>query len=93
MYDCAGFEPTYSVEIKPILDGSCAISGCHDATSAQNGIILSSYATAAAESLNERFLGSIQHKRGFKSMPEEAARLSDENIELITCWVQSGSLE
>jgi len=93
MFDCNGFEPTYTTDIKPILDGSCAISGCHDVSSAENGIILSSYAASAAESKNERFLGSIQHKRGFNAMPQEAAKLSDENIQLLSCWVQSGSPE
>lgn len=93
MFDCTGFEPTYTAEIKPILDGSCALSGCHDATSAEDGIILSTYASASAESKNDRFLGCIQHKRGYTSMPEEAAKLSAEKNELLPCWVQSGSKE
>ncbi len=93
MFDCAGFVPTYSAEIKPILDGSCAISGCHNAISAQGGINLSNYATAAIESKNDRFLGTIQHKKGYSQMPEDSPKLSNDKIELLTCWVQSGSPE
>ncbi len=93
MFECIGFEPTYTADIKPILDGSCAISGCHNASSAQNGIVLSAYASAAAESLNDRFLGSIQHKKGYIAMPKDAAQLSQSDIELLTCWVQNGSPE
>ncbi len=93
MAKCSAIEPTYTVDIKPILDNSCALSGCHDMASAEKGIVLSTYALAAGESKNDRFLGSIQHKRGYKMMPEEAPQLSNDKVQLLTCWVQSGSPE
>ncbi|MBK9103921.1 MAG: hypothetical protein IPL92_04985 [Saprospiraceae bacterium] len=91
--DCAGVTPTYNLDIKFILNASCATSGCHDAASQQNNINLSAYGPASSESHNDRFLGSIQHKRGYKQMPQDAAKLSQEKIDLLTCWVQNGSPE
>lgn len=93
MVDCTGLSPTYTTDIKAILDSSCAKSGCHDAASKQNGINLSAYGPASSESHNDRFLGSIQHKKGYKAMPESAGKLSKDNIDLLTCWVQNGSPE
>jgi hypothetical protein len=93
IFDCSGATPTYTGEIKPVLDASCGLSGCHDAASAEGGIILTDYPSAAAISRNDSFLGSIQHKRGYRQMPEDAAKLSPESIQLLTCWVQGGSPE
>jgi hypothetical protein len=91
--ECSGLNPTYTADIKPILDASCAKSGCHDAVTAQNGVNLSTYATASAISQEERFLGVIQHKAGFPPMPFDGGKLPDGQIELLTCWVQDGSPE
>ncbi|HUR30908.1 MAG TPA: hypothetical protein VMZ69_05715, partial [Saprospiraceae bacterium] len=54
MFDCSGVTPTYTADIKPILDTSCAKSGCHDSITMQNGVNLSSYATASVISQQER---------------------------------------
>lgn len=91
--DCTGITPTYTSDIKAILDVSCAKSGCHDTEYHENGYDLSTYATAKPVSQNDRFLGAIQHKNGFTPMPENSGKLSQENIDLITCWVQNGSPE
>lgn len=91
MFDCSGLSPTYTADIKPILDASCAKSGCHDATTAQNGVNLSTYASASAVSQQDRFLGVIQHRAGFPQMPDDGPKLPASEVELLTCWVQSGS--
>lgn len=91
--DCTGLTPTYTADIKQILDASCAKSGCHDAITIANGFNLSTYATARPVSQGDRFLGAIQHKSGFMAMPQGSPKLSDNNIELLTCWVQNGSPE
>ncbi len=93
MFDCSGTSPTYTVQIKPILDSSCAKSGCHDATTAQNGVNLSSYASASTISQQDRFLGVIQHRAGFPQMPDDGPKLPDAQIELLSCWVEHGSPE
>lgn len=91
--ECTGLSPTYTADIKPILDASCAKSGCHDAITAQNGVNLSNYTTASAVSQEERFLGVIQHRVGFTPMPFDGAKLPDHQVQLLTCWVEDGSPE
>ena len=91
IFDCAGLTPTYTADIKPILDVSCAKSGCHNAATAKKGVNLSNYASASAVSQEARFLGAIQHKQGYAKMPDDGPKLADSKIELLTCWVQAGS--
>jgi len=93
MVDCTGLAPTYTADIKAILNASCATSGCHNAVTKQSNIDLSSYGPASSESHNDRFLGCIQQKRGYNAMPQDAAKLSQDKIDLLTCWVQNGSPE
>ena len=91
--DCTGVTPTYSADIKPILDGSCATSGCHNSSSQQAGVNLSNYNGASNASSRPSFLGTIQHKKGYNPMPQNSAQLSQDKIDLITCWVQNGSVQ
>ncbi|MBK9982457.1 MAG: hypothetical protein IPP15_08535 [Saprospiraceae bacterium] len=91
MFDCTGISPSYAVDIKPILNASCALSGCHDAYSPNAGYDFSSYNSASSGSQSGRFLGAIQQKRGYLAMPNGLPKLSDNNIKLLTCWVQNGS--
>lgn len=91
MFDCTGLIPTYTADIKPILDASCAKSGCHDAATAQEGVNLSTFASASAVSQEARFLGVIQHKNGYPKMPDDGQQLPASQVELLTCWVQAGS--
>jgi hypothetical protein len=91
MYECNGITPTYTADIKPILDASCAKSGCHNAATAEKGINLSDYANASDISREDRFLGAIQHKKGYDKMPDDAPMLPESQVQLLTCWVQNGS--
>lgn len=91
--DCMGQTPTYSVDTKPILDASCAQTNCHDSVTKENGYDFSTYATARPISQQENFLGAIQHKQGFTPMPDSGPKLSQDKIDLLTCWVQNGSPE
>ncbi|MDQ3016508.1 MAG: hypothetical protein M3R25_07310 [Bacteroidota bacterium] len=93
MIDCTGITPSYSVDIKPILDVSCAKSGCHDAITQQEGINLSNYLRASIVSQEVRFLGTIQYKKGYPKMPNDSGKLPESQIQLLTCWVQNGSPE
>ena len=92
-FACEGATPTYTADIKAILNTNCATSGCHNASSRANGIDLSTYEKAKSESSRNRFLGAIQHKSGYNPMPQGRAKLDDATIQLISCWVQNGSLE
>lgn len=92
-YVCTGITPTYTDDIKAIMDNSCALSGCHSANSHEAGVDLSSYAKVKSATGSSNFLGSIQHKSGFQAMPQGAAKLDDNTIQLISCWVQNGTPE
>ena len=91
IFDCSGLTPTYTADIKPILDASCAKSGCHNAATAKKGVNLSTFASASSVSQEARFLGAIQHKQGYAKMPDDGPKLPDAQVELLTCWVQAGS--
>ena len=91
--DCTGLTPTYTADIKAILDTSCAKSGCHNSSDLANNIDLSTYATASAISQEARFLGAINHKSGFSPMPQDDDKLPTATIELLTCWVETDSPE
>ena len=90
-YDCTGVTPTYTADVKTILDAHCASSGCHSASSHAKGIDLSSYTAAKNESGNDNFMGSIQHASGYNAMPQGASQLDDATIKTLSCWVQNGS--
>ncbi|PHN05083.1 hypothetical protein [Flavilitoribacter nigricans] len=89
-FDCSGLTPTYTENIKSIIDANCATSGCHNATARQNGIDLSTYSLVVSESNRDRFLGSIQQISGYDAMPQGRSKLSDANIQLISCWIENG---
>lgn len=91
--DCTGVTPTYTADIKTIINTNCATSGCHSASAKANGLDLSTYLLVKSESSNNRFLGSINHDSGYNGMPQGAAKLSDANIKKITCWIQNGTPE
>ena len=89
-YDCTGDTPTYTADVLPILENSCAIIGCHNFGSAQGGVSLADYDDTKAAASGDRLVGSIQQKSGFRAMPEGGSQLPDSAIKTITCWVQNG---
>lgn len=92
-FDCTGLTPTYTADIKPIIDANCATAGCHNGVSKANGIDLSTYSLVVSESNKARFLGAIQHRSGYDPMPKNQTKLSESNIRLISCWVENGQPE
>jgi mono/diheme cytochrome c family protein len=90
---CSGTTPTYTQEIKAIMDLNCAISGCHNASSKKSGYDLSSYNGTKAAAAKTAFLGSIQHKSGYSDMPKGKSQLSSADLEKIACWVQNNTPE
>ncbi|MBC7411367.1 MAG: hypothetical protein H7331_02800 [Bacteroidia bacterium] len=89
-YDCAKIIPTYTTDIKPIMDLNCATSSCHSASAKTNGKDYSSYASTKALATDKAYLGSMQHLSGYDAMPKNASKLSDANLQKIYCWIQNG---
>jgi hypothetical protein len=90
-YDCSGTTPTYTNDVKPIIDNNCAVSGCHNASSKQDGKDYSTYALVKSGSSSNAFMGSMQHLSGYKAMPQGASKLTDAQLKTISCWIQNGT--
>jgi hypothetical protein len=92
-YDCSGVVPTYTTDVKMIMDNNCAISGCHNASSRADGRDYSNYSSVKSGSSSNVFLGSMQHLSGYKAMPQGRSKLSDAQLKTISCWIQNGTPE
>lgn len=81
---------SYSTDIQPIFSASCASgSTCHSTASADDGVVLDTYSGANAVN-TDRLMGAIKHEAGYSNMPQIGAKLSDENIQKIQCWIDQG---
>jgi mono/diheme cytochrome c family protein len=96
--DCDPSIVYYQNEIQPILTSNCAFSGCHDAGTATEGVILTSYERLMASDvieagnpngseLYERITETDPNKR----MPFFKDPLSTEQINKIRTWIQQGA--
>lgn len=94
--NCDGIDAsanTYNNAIATILTTNCAVSGCHDAVTVQNGLNFTTYATSKSAFQTADVLCAINHDAGCEPMPQNAAKLSDATIQKIECWVENGYRE
>lgn len=89
-YDCTGITPTYTNNVKAIMDANCATSGCHSAGSKAAGKDFSSFNATSSNASSNSFMGSMQHLSGYSSMPKGASKLSDADLQTLYCWIQNG---
>ena len=89
--DCSGNAPSYTSNVKNLLNASCAQSGCHNTASHESGVILDTYAGAKSSFLNGKALCTIYYD--CTPMPQGAGQLSSSNLDLLTCWVKNGCPE
>jgi len=89
-YDCTGLTPTYTSDVKALMDAHCATAGCHDAISKESGYDLSTYQAVVSDAEKNAFMGSMQHLKGYDSMPENSSKLSDTDLKTISCWIENG---
>lgn len=85
--NCENKSFTYFVDVLPIINSSCAISGCHLGTQQMDVPDLSSYQKVF------NFRGQIGNRVGSRAMPppDSGLALSDQEINAIVCWVKSGA--
>ena len=50
-------------------------------------------AKEAVNSKNASFLGALQHREGYAYMPLNDAKLPEDLVKRISCWVQNGAPE
>jgi len=79
----------YNGKIGLLLNTHCASSGCHSAGSHKAGRDFSTYINAKS-GFDAESLCSINHDSGCEAMPDGAAKLSNDIIHDLTCWVKNG---
>lgn len=87
-------------DILPLIVGNCGISGCHDAATAKDGVILNNYAnimnTGDVKPGNptgsEIYENIVETDLDKRMPPPPSDALSQEQITLIFKWIQQGAL-
>lgn len=86
---CDTTQVTYTGTVVPILDTYCY--SCHSGATPSAALDLTDYNRLAFVAQNGSLLGSITHANGYSPMPQNALKLSDCDIMLITKWVNDTS--
>jgi hypothetical protein len=79
--DCSTVNAKFAADVQPLINSSCAISGCHNGTQSPT---LITYAQIAANA------ASINSQVQSGAMPKNSS-FSPTQKNIIKCWVQSGS--
>lgn len=94
----------FEQDVLPILQSSCGYSGCHDAATAEEGIVLISYASMMnSEESNLVVAGQPQNSELYEVLvednpdklmppPGDGGPLSQEQIDLIWTWLEQGAV-
>ncbi len=84
--DCSTITATYTNAIKSIIDSNCGTSGCHDGSNPRP--IFDTYDAVFAGRT------SIRSRVVAKTMPPPSKpALTQDQIDMINCWVQNGAAE
>jgi hypothetical protein len=75
-------EVSWQHEILPIMETSCALSGCHDGISRRDWTDYDEV---------KRYATAIKQRTQDRSMPFDGPMLSQDQINIIACWVDSGA--
>lgn len=86
--DCG--DPSYSADIVPILESTCALSSCH-VTDFDFGDY-NEYDDVKAQADNGSLVSEISSKNMPPSNTTGPSELTDAEIALIECWVEKGAL-
>jgi hypothetical protein len=84
---------TYATTIKPIMQASCAMAGCHNNATASAGVRLEDYPGLKTIATSGQLIGAINHSSGFSAMPKNMAKLSQCQLDQIKKWVDDGALD
>ncbi len=87
--NCVTSNMKFSSDIKPLIVSNCNGSSCHNATDKASNIDLSAYAGIKAIANSGRLISTINSG----SMPKNASKLSQCNIDKIQSWVTAGALD
>ncbi|MFZ9661113.1 MAG: c-type cytochrome domain-containing protein [Chitinophagaceae bacterium] len=82
--------------IKPLINSSCATSGCHDATSHRDGLNLTTYAgilgiVSPGNATNSTLFNIIRRTDGERMPPPPQPAMTTDQISLIQKWINQGA--
>lgn len=89
----------FDQQVLPILISNCAMSGCHDAASHEDGVVLETYekvmSTAGVKPFkpgdSELYEVITTNDQGDRMPPPPASPLTADQIALIAKWIQQGA--
>ena len=83
---------TYSTTISGIINSyGCLGSNCHGGNFPPAGFSLSDYSSVKEKVTDGRLFGAINHSPGFIAMPENAAKMSQCDINKVKAWIDAGA--
>ena len=85
--DCSTNPKTYTKNVKSIVDTYCKV--CHQPGGSYSSIPLTSYSEVKNATQNGKLLSSIKHDGTASAMPQGGNKLSDADIAIVQCWVDS----
>jgi uncharacterized membrane protein len=95
---CSADTVYFQQQVLPIFISNCAMSGCHDAASHQEGMVLTSYSGIMAGGIragdpgNSKIYKLITTGKAGDRMPQPPRNpLSQEQINLISKWISQGA--
>ena len=89
---CDSLDVLYTNDIKPLLDeNGCSSDYCHGNGAA--GYTIKDYESTKTTAEDPKFLRAIRHETGVSPMPKGRSMLSDDEIQMIECWIQTGMRE
>ncbi len=88
--DCNVVVVTFANDIKPIFEANC--TRCHN-TNKKAGYNFFTYESAKKAADSGVLAGSLNHRKGYSKMPLFKAKLSQDLINKIECWIKNGMPE
>ncbi|MFN8353850.1 MAG: cytochrome c [Spirosomataceae bacterium] len=87
----------FDTQIKPIFAANCAMSGCHDAITKEEGYDLSSYSKiiskgiSAGKATSSKIYQVINANGGDRMPPSPRSKLTATEISLLAQWINEGA--
>ena len=86
----------FKQKILPLIVSNCAMSGCHDAISKKDGVILTDYTNIFKEvntknPTSSELYTSLMETGEDRMPPPPMAAFSNENIAIVLTWIKQGA--
>jgi hypothetical protein len=95
---CSADTVYFQNSVLPLLNSSCAMSGCHDATSHRSGIILNSYASITSAGVKpgnpngSRIYTVLSATGGDRMPPAPNPAFTQAQKDIVSKWILQGAL-